>query len=99
MVAWRNSAGTADIANWQSGTANQIAFSRGSSAFVALNREEYSAWSVSLQTGLAEGKYCNVIVSDDVQSCPVVTVDSRGLASVSVPSLSAVAVHAGKRIA
>lgn len=77
MVAWRNVAGTSDIANWQEGTSNQIAFSRNGAAFIALNRGS-SVWSsVTLQTGLPAGTYCNVIggsTADDVSTCSTVTV-------------------------
>jgi len=97
MVAWRNTAGTADIANWQEGNANQIAFSRNGKAFIALNRGS-SSWTVTLQTGLPQGTYCNIIGSindDNVATCPTVTVGADGRASVVVPALNAVAMHTG----
>jgi alpha-amylase len=98
MVGWRNTAGTSDIANWQNGqTTNQIAFSRGGKAFIAFNRGSSSSWSASLKTGLPAGNYCNVIVSDNTASCPPIAVDSNGYASVTVPTVSAVAIHVNKK--
>ena len=96
MVAWRNIAGLADIANWQVGSGNQIAFSRNSKAFIAMNRGG-STWSATLNTGLSAGTYCNIIGdvnADNVKTCSnTVTVNSNGQASIQVPALSAVAIH------
>ncbi|KAK7490507.1 hypothetical protein BaRGS_00018293, partial [Batillaria attramentaria] len=60
MVAFRNIAGVTPVANWWSGADYQIAFSRGNRAFIALNLE---SWSINetLQTGLPQGDYCDVI--------------------------------------
>lgn len=95
MVNWSNAAGISAIDNWQSGNSNQIAFSRGGKAFIAMNRGS-SEWSVTLQTGLPSGTYCNIIGdvdADNVSTCLTVTVDSSGKASVRVPGLKAVALH------
>lgn len=104
MVAWRNSAGTSDIANWASGTANQIAFSRNGKAFVLFNRDSHNAWSVSsMHTGLPAGTYCNVLAgsldADQPSTCTnTVTVDGSGMIyNVQVPALSAVAFHTGSK--
>lgn len=96
MVAWRNTAGSSAVQNWQTGNANQIAFSRGGVAFIAFNRGS-SNWDTTLTTGLPAGTYCNIIVSDDTNSCPTVTVGSDGRASVSVPGVNAVAIHVNKK--
>ena len=64
---------------------------------MAINRDSHSAWSATLQTGLPAGTYCNVIVSDDVSSCATVSVGSDGKAQVTVPSMSAVAMHIHKK--
>jgi alpha-amylase len=97
MVAWRNSAGTSDISHWQNGNSNQIAFSRGGKSFIAMNRASSSSWTVTLSTGLPAGTYCNVIVSDELSSCPTVVVNSNGQASITVGMISAVAIHTGKK--
>jgi alpha-amylase len=98
MVAWRRSAGTANVTNFQTASDNTIAFCRGSTACVALNRQE-SAVTVTFKFTLPAGSYCDVIQSDDVSSCPKVTVPEGGSVQVQVPALSAVAVHAGKKAA
>ena len=56
-----------------------------------------SAIGASSCVNCPAGAYCNVIVSDDVASCPTVQVGSDGTAQVSVPELSAVALHAGAK--
>jgi alpha-amylase len=97
MVGWRNAVGTSNVQSWQNGdNANRIAFNRGNKGFIAMNRDGSASWSAKLQTGLPAGRYCNVIVSDDTASCASVTVASDGTASVTVPPLSAVALHVKK---
>lgn len=95
MVRWRLVAGNSPVTNWQEGTANQIAFTRGN-AFVAFNRGS-SSWRTTLQTGLPAGEYCQVVDSldnDDPATCTsTVTVNSDGTASMEVRSLYAVAIH------
>ena len=102
MVQWRNLAGTASVANWQTGNSNQIAFSRGGVAFIAMNRDA-AAWSATLATSLPAGTYCNVLHdlnSDDVKTCTdKVVVDGSGHATVKVPALYAVAIHSKAKVA
>jgi len=95
MVNWRHSAGTAPTSNFESPSGNTIAFCRGSTACVALNRGG-STWSATLRWTLAPGNYCDIIQSDDASSCPTVTVNGDGSVSLSVPAMSAVALHTGK---
>jgi len=100
MVNWRKSAASGDgeIENWaQSDDGNGIAFSRSDSAFVAINRAG-NDWSTTVQTGLPAGTYCNVIKSDDTSSCETVTVNSDGTASITAPSMDAVAMHVGAKV-
>ena len=102
MVQWRNLAGTSSLANWQTGNSNQIAFSRGSAAFIAMNRDA-NVWSATLYTSLPAGTYCNVVHdvnSDNIQTCTdKVVVDSTGHAVVKVPALYAVAIHMKAKVA
>lgn len=95
MVAWRKSAGTLGVQNFQKSGGNDIAFCRGGAACVALNRGAGS-WKANVQFTVPAGEYCNIIVSDDVSSCPTVLVSSDGSASFEVPAVGAVAVHVGK---
>jgi alpha-amylase len=99
MVAWRASAGTAGIANWWSNGSDQIAFSRGGTAFIAFNRSG-AALTRTFTTGLAAGTYCDVLAGDlSGASCtgPAYTVDGNGQATVTVGAGAAVALHAGAR--
>jgi alpha-amylase len=99
MVKWRSSAGGEPVANWKTLSPDQVVFSRGSSAFIALNRDASNKLNdATVQTGMAAGKYCDIIQSDDTKSCPTVLVGADGTASVSVSSLSAVAIHTGARV-
>jgi alpha-amylase len=96
MVKWRSSAGGEPVANWKTLSPDQVVFSRGSRAFIALNRDASNKLNdATVQTGMAAGKYCDIIQSDDTKSCPTVLVGADGTASVSVSSLSAVAIHTG----
>ncbi len=99
MAKFRAVSGTEKLANWQNGPSyNQIAFGRGNVAFIAMNRAS-STWTTgTLFTGLPAGTYCNVIVDDNVDTCPTITVNSSGqISSVAVPAVSAVAIHIGAK--
>lgn len=64
----------------------KIAFSRGNKGFVAINNEG-SDMSVTLQTGMPAGSYCDVISGNLVNgSCTgkTVTVGADGKASISI---------------
>lgn len=96
MVKWRSTVGTSDVSNWQQGSSDQIAFSRGGLGFIALNRGS-SSWTATLQTGMSAGTYCNIIGdtdADDTDTCTGITVSSSGTATITVPSQYAVAFHA-----
>eukprot|EP00928_Gymnodinium_smaydae_P068857 TRINITY_DN5214_c0_g1_i1.p1 TRINITY_DN5214_c0_g1~~TRINITY_DN5214_c0_g1_i1.p1 ORF type:complete len:207 (-),score=41.57 TRINITY_DN5214_c0_g1_i1:339-959(-) len=98
MIAWRRVAGQSPEELFQEGEGgNRIAFSRGSVAFVALNRD-LSTWTAALKTTLPAGSYCDVAQSDDITSCPTVAVDSSGFVQVQVPPLKVVAIHVGKLV-
>ncbi len=102
MVALRAAASGQDVNNFVSGTGNQIAFNRGSAAFVALNNDA-AAWNATFQTLLPPGTYCNVVngkLTADKSACTgdSVTISSNGRATLSIPgnggaSVPAVALH------
>lgn len=103
MVSWRNSAGLSSVTNWQNGDdGNKIAFARGGSSFIAFNRGESKSWGpIKLMTSLPAGTYCNIIQSDDIgQSCNghEVIVGSDKTATITIPPLSAVAIHIGCKL-
>ncbi|MBT0586271.1 alpha-amylase [Alteromonas oceanisediminis] len=88
--------------NWWSNGGNQIAFSRGSSGFVAINKEQ-SWMTQNLASGLSAGTYCNVLkgeLSADGLSCSgdTVTVSVSGLAQLNIAPWDAVAIHKNAKI-
>jgi alpha-amylase len=103
MVAFRNytlSAWTVD--NWWDNGNNQIAFGRGDKGFVVINREG-STLTLTLQTGMPEGNYCDVLhgnFNKTAQTCsgPLITVNPSGTAHFSVPPMQASAIHAGVKV-
>jgi alpha-amylase len=107
MVKFRSAARGQAQANWVTGSANQIAFSRGSVGFVALNNST-SAWTRSFYTALPAGTYCNVVhgvANAGATACASdsVTVDASGNATITVPAdggstVPAVAIYTGQTI-
>ncbi|MFG6469061.1 carbohydrate-binding module family 20 domain-containing protein [Roseateles sp. BYS87W] len=108
MVAFRNAAIGQAQQNWTVGNnGNQVAFSRGSVGFVALNNSG-SAWTRSFATGLPAGTYCNVIngtknAAGTGCTGDSVTVDASGNANVTVPANNsggnpAVAIYTGQKV-
>ncbi len=100
MVGFHNAVRGTGTANWWTNGENQIAFSRGTRGFLALNREG-GALTRTFHTGLPAGTYCDVLHGDFAGgSCtgPTVTVGANGSASVAVVALDAVALHVGARL-
>lgn len=103
MVKFRAAALGQPIANWTTGNANQIAFSRGNVGFVALNNTTGS-WSNTFYTGLPAGTYCNVahgLATSSGCASDSVTVNSSGYATITVPAdggstVPAVAIYTGQ---
>lgn len=60
MVKFRNIAFGHSVNNWWDNKQNQIAFSRGNKAFIAINNDLYEM-NVELETGLPSGSYCDII--------------------------------------
>jgi alpha-amylase len=99
MVALRNAAAGAAVTNWWSNGSNEIAFGRGSNAFVAFNRSG-STLSQTFQTSLAAGSYCDVMSGDVTNgTCggAAYTVNGSGQVSLNVPANGVVALHVGAR--
>ncbi len=103
MVRFRHVVGEAPVIYWWDNGANQIAFGRGYQGYVAINREG-SALVRTFQTGLAPGRYCNVIqgtLTPDGLGCTgeVITVTASGqIVNYTLPALSAFAIHSGARL-
>lgn len=102
-VSFRNN--TADnwnVTDWWDNGNNQIAFGRGDSGYVAINKEQY-ALSTTLMTAMAPGLYCNVLtgnIAADNQSCSgdTITVNSDGSINANVASWDAFAIHKNAKI-
>ena len=60
MAKFRNVANGQPVQNWWDNGNNQIAFSRGNKAFIAINNDAYTM-DVWLKTGLPGGTYCDII--------------------------------------
>ena len=101
MVGLRNAAAGAAVTNWWSNGNDQIAFGRGSAAYVAFNRSG-SALSRTFQTSLPAGTYCDVMSGDvNGNTCTGTTynVDSAGLVTATVPANGVLALHINARTA
>jgi alpha-amylase len=99
MVGLRNAAAGAAVTNWWSNGNDQIAFGRGSAAYVAFNRAG-SALSRTFQTSLPAGTYCDVMSGDfNGTSCTGTTYDvnSSGQVTATVPANAALALHINAR--
>lgn len=107
MVAFRSTTSGQDVNSFVSGTANQIAFGRGTKGFVAINNE-FAAWNATLQTLLPAGSYCNVIdgqrnAAQTACTGSTVVVGNGGQISISLPAnggnvVPAIAIHVNQKI-
>lgn len=87
--------------NWWDNGNNQIAFGRGSSGFVAINKDDTNL-TTTLNTEMTAGTYCNVLkgeLSADAKSCSgeTVTVNVDGSINANVGSMDAFAIHQGAK--
>lgn len=101
MVGFRNFTNGEGVDNWWDNGSNQIAFGRGSKGFVVINGESGGTLSTTLQTGMPEGTYCDVMhadFNDGVCSGATITVDASGNASFNVDSKKASVIHVGARV-
>jgi len=95
MVGWRRTADAHNVDTFWAQDGNRVLMCRGPGACIFFNRDGGAWWKVTHKLPLRPGRYCNVIESDNVKSCPTVTVDHRGYAQVEVPPIRAVALHVG----
>lgn len=88
MARFKNIAGFEPVANWWDNGSNQIAFSRGNKAFLAINNEAYTM-DVTLQTGLPAGNYCDIISGNKINNActgKTITVGGDGRARFNIPN-------------
>ncbi|MCX5378689.1 carbohydrate-binding module family 20 domain-containing protein [Streptomyces sp. NBC_00091] len=90
MVGFRNAARGQSVTDWWDNGGDQIAFGRGTKAYVAINHEG-TALSRTFQTSLPAGNYC------DVQSGRAVTVDGGGRFTATLGAGTALALHVNAR--
>jgi len=106
MVAFRKASVGAPVERfWENGN-NQLAFARGDRAFVAINHEPTKLVQV-LPTGLAMGRYCDVINADFTPakgahqaSCSgqIVELDASGSIALDLPAETALAIHVNAKL-
>lgn len=102
-VNFRNN--TADnwaVTNWWDNTHNQIAFGRGASGHVAINKEDVTL-SATVQTDMAPGQYCNILkgeISLDKTNCTgeVITVNANGTIDLNIDAWDAMAIHKNAKL-
>ncbi|MFE9818744.1 carbohydrate-binding module family 20 domain-containing protein [Streptomyces sp. NPDC005773] len=90
MVGFRNTARGEAVTNWWDNGGDQIAFGRGSKAYVAINHEG-SSLTRTFQTSLPAGDYC------DIQSGNGVTVNGSGQFTATLGAHTALALQTGAR--
>ncbi|SBT46663.1 carbohydrate-binding module family 20 domain-containing protein [Micromonospora narathiwatensis] len=99
MVGWANAARPVrSVSDFTAVNGNVIGFHRGDRAWIGIN-DSGSATTATFTTGLADGRYCDVITGVATGTgCTggAVTV-SGGRATVTIPANNAVAVHVNAR--
>ncbi|WP_433367717.1 carbohydrate-binding module family 20 domain-containing protein [Actinoplanes sp. CA-142083] len=99
MVGWHNAtAAVTTVSDFTATAANIIGFHRGSLGWIGIDGSG-SASTATYSTGLADGAYCDVITGGATASgCAGTPVSvSGGVASVTIPANSAVAIHVNAR--
>jgi alpha-amylase len=103
MVRFRNTAASQTVQNWWDNGNNQIAFSRGNKAFIAINNDDF-ALNQALQTGLPQGQYCDIISGYLEQGrCTgkTITVQGDGKTSLTISNSEAdpmIAIHVDAKL-
>ena len=99
MVGWANTARPVKtVSDFTTVNSNVIGFHRGDRAWIGIN-DSGSAATATYATGLADGRYCDVISgSATAGGCTGATVTvSGGRATVTIAANDAVAIHANAR--
>ncbi|QRV93162.1 alpha-amylase [Ceratobasidium sp. AG-Ba] len=96
MVPFFNAAQGTALVNWQNGSAQQIAFGRGSIGFVIINNDG-APWVNTFATSVPTGLYCNVIAGPySSGTCTGASYAvTGGTLTTTVPSRSAIAIYTG----
>ncbi len=91
MVGFHNAVNGTQVADWQNPTHGVIAFNRGSKGTFALNNNA-SAATVTLNTQLPDGQYCDVYSTGD---CSKTVTVSNGKVTATIDPQTALAFYAG----
>ncbi len=103
MAKFRNVADGQQVQNWWDNGFNQIAFSRGNKAFLAIKNDE-KGMHVSLKSGMSSGSYCDIISGNKINgSCTgkVITVSNDGTIKIDISSDAEdpmIAIHAESKL-
>jgi alpha-amylase len=101
MIGWHKYVGNAKRHHFYTDDANVIAFSKGTRGWAAFNNNLTTDKTITVQTGLPGGTYCDVIHGKKKNGActgPTITVNSSGFVTVTIDSLDAVAIHRGQRL-
>lgn len=93
----RQTASHPTVTNWWDNGSDQIAFGRGDTGFVVINRSQ-TLLQKTLSTPLPAGRYCNVLNTQvDVRSSDcagnIIKINAAGEAKINLPAMSALAIH------
>ncbi|MBB5868682.1 alpha-amylase [Allocatelliglobosispora scoriae] len=103
MVGFHNAVKGTSVINWYDNGNNHIAFGRGDKGYLTINDEDGAVNGRSYRTGMAAGRYCDVIhgSKSSATTCtgPVITVDANGWFTANIVAHDAVAIHSGAKIA
>ncbi len=86
MAKFRNIAANEPVENWWDNKSNQIAFSRGNKALLAINNDDFPM-IISLKSGLPSGFYCDIISGIKIKNkCTgrKIFIDSHGNVNISI---------------
>ncbi|HEX3777319.1 MAG TPA: alpha amylase C-terminal domain-containing protein, partial [Polyangiaceae bacterium] len=101
LLAFRKAMVGADsVTNYWSQGTDQLAFGRGAKGFVVINRAA-AALTHTFTTSLPAGSYCDVFAGAlKAGACTgaTVSVDSSGMANITVPPTSALVIYVGQKL-
>ncbi|KAJ7920818.1 glycoside hydrolase superfamily [Mycena leptocephala] len=96
MIQFHNAVGSTELTNVFVGTAQQVAFGRGSVGFLVINNDA-TTWSQTFNTSLPSGTYCDIIHDADADptTCSGTTYDvsSDGTFTAFVAAYDALALY------
>jgi alpha-amylase len=101
MIGWHHYVGDAKRHHFYTDDANVIAFSKGNRGWVAFNNNLSANKTITVQTGLPPGTYCDVVhgkKNNGACTGPTLTVTASGFVTVTIKALDAVAIDRASRL-